>query len=55
MAGNRVNEDGEAVLRRVTALVSEAIDLLDAYGGSVEAAAHLALALQELQKARGQR
>ena len=39
-----------AALRRAIALVSEAIDLLDAHGGCPEGAAHLDLGLQELRR-----
>lgn len=36
--------------RRAAALVTEAMDLLDAHGGSPVAAAHLALAQQKLRE-----
>jgi hypothetical protein len=49
MAGQRENDGSEAV-RRAQALISEAMDLLDARGGYEPAAAHLALALEELRK-----
>ena len=50
MAGS-IDQDGrEAGLKRAHALMTEALDLLDAYGGSQPAAAHLALALNELRE-----
>ena len=50
MAGKSVQNDGDAALERAKALVMEAIDLLDAHGRSQAAAAHLALALEEMRK-----
>ncbi|MBA3525822.1 MAG: hypothetical protein H0T82_02720 [Sphingomonas sp.] len=38
-------------LRRATALVTKALDLLDAHDGPPEATAHLDLALHELRRA----
>ena len=40
-----------AALERVAKLMTEALDLLDAYGGPAEAAAHLDLALQSVLEA----
>lgn len=49
MAGESKN-DRDPVLRRAHALITEALDLLDAYGGSQAASAHLAMALDELRE-----
>lgn len=49
MAGKRMQERPDAV-RRAQALITEALDLLDAHGGANPAAAHLALALEELRQ-----
>ena len=44
-------EDWQAkAVRRAAILVTEAMDLLDAHGGSPEAAAHLDLALASLRQ-----
>ena len=51
MAGQR-NQPNEKALRRALELVTEAMDLLDANGAAPDAAAHLALAQQDLRKAR---
>ena len=51
MAGKR-NDNSERLINRVLSLVTEAMDLLDASGASPEAAAHLALAQQELRRLR---
>lgn len=51
MAGQRKQPDEKAI-RRALELVTEAMDLLDAHGGAPDAAAHLALAQQDLRKAR---
>lgn len=51
MAGSR-KDTPERLLDRVLSLVTEAMDLLDASGASPEAAAHLALAQQELRQLR---
>ena len=50
MAGKSVQNDGAAALERARALVMEAIDLLDAHGGVQVAAAHLAMALEEMRR-----
>lgn len=50
MAGNTTQDGRGAAVRRVRGLITEAIDLLDAYGGPQQAAAHLALALDELRE-----
>ena len=39
----------DEVLGRVLALVTNAMDLLDAYGGSPAGAAHLAMARQKIE------
>ena len=51
MAGQR-NPPNEKAIRRALELVTEAMDLLDAHGAAPSAAAHLALAQQDLRKAR---
>ncbi len=43
-----------AAVKRAIALVSEAVDLLDAHGGPPEAAAHLDLGLHELRRTHDQ-
>jgi hypothetical protein len=48
MAGSRNGRSIKA-LRRALTLVTEAMDLLDAYEGPPEAAAHLAMAQQQLR------
>ena len=50
MSGEKAEDRRTAAMRRVSALVSEALDLLDAHGGPVDAAAHLALALQIVEE-----
>jgi hypothetical protein len=45
------NPRRQTAVQRAIALVSEAVDLLDAHGGPPEAAAHLDLGLQELRRA----
>ena len=42
--------DNRPMLKRVAALVSEALDLLDAHGGPADVAAHLDLALTKLRQ-----
>ena len=49
MTGASGEERRQAATERARALVAEAMDLLDAHGGSRPAAAHLALALDELR------
>ena len=51
MTGVSDQGPAQAATARARALVTEALDLLDAHGGRPEAAAHLELALQELRKA----
>ena len=52
MAGESIQDQRKAVaLRRAAALMSEALDLLDAHGGPAEAAAHLDVALQRVREA----
>ena len=50
MAGQRNEPQGVKAVRRSLALVTEAMDLLDAHGGPPEAAAHLAMAQQHLRQ-----
>jgi hypothetical protein len=49
MTGNSENSRRGAAIKRAVAMVSEAMDVLDAHGGPAEAAAHLDLALQVLR------
>ena len=42
----------QRVIQRARKLITDAMDLLDAHGGCQPAAAHLALALEELREAR---
>jgi hypothetical protein len=42
-------ERRQKALRRVAAMVTEALDLLDAHQGPPEAAAHIELALQKIR------
>ena len=51
MAGKQSKDRGEAPRRRAQALITEALDLLNAHSVSEPAAAHLALALEELRHA----
>lgn len=51
MTGQRKSDAYEVVMKRVQSLITEALDLLDAHDGSRAAAAHLALALEELRQA----
>ena len=51
MAGQR-NQPNEKVIGRALELVTEAMDVLDGHGVAPSASAHLALAQQELRKAR---
>jgi hypothetical protein len=50
MAGERDGTQGKAI-QRALQLVTEAMDLLDAHGAVPDAAAHLALAQQQLRSA----
>jgi hypothetical protein len=50
MAGERNDVPREVVLKRALQLATEAMDLLDAHGSDPRAAAHLALAQQQLRK-----
>jgi hypothetical protein len=43
-------EDRQRVVQRAQKLITEAMDLLDAHDGCQPAAAHLALALEELRR-----
>jgi hypothetical protein len=52
MAGEST-EDVPPAVRRAQSLITEALDLLDASGESQTAAAHLALALEELRQRSG--
>jgi len=47
----RLGDKDEAALRRALALVMEAMDLLDAYDGPPDAAAHLSVAQERLRQA----
>lgn len=48
---SRAGNKGERAVRRALALVTEALDLLDAYDGPPDAAAHLSLAQERLRQA----
>ena len=50
MAGREVEDRRRAAMRRASALVSEALDLLDGHDGPAEAAAHLDRALQIIRE-----
>lgn len=50
MAGREVEDRRRAAMRRASALVSEALDLIDGHDGPAEAAAHLDLALEKLRE-----
>jgi hypothetical protein len=50
MAGQRTESQGRALMRALQ-LVTEAMDLLDAHGVAPDAAAHLAMAQQQLRQA----
>lgn len=45
------DDNRQRVIQRASKLITEAMDLLDAHGGYKPAAAHLALALDELREA----
>lgn len=45
------DDNRQRVIQRASKLITEAMDLLDAHGGCQTAAAHLALALDELRNA----
>ena len=51
MAGQRDELQQSSALRRAVALVTEAMDLLDAHGGVPDAAVHLAVAQQQMRQA----
>jgi hypothetical protein len=51
MTGKRNGPSAASATRRALALVTEAMDLLDAHGGEPDAAAHLAMAQQQLRQA----
>ena len=51
MAGEESDDLQAKAVLRAAMLVTEAMDLLDAHGGSPEAAAHLDLALASLRQA----
>lgn len=53
MAGQDEESPRTDAIRRAIERVTEALDILDAHGGSAEAAAHLDLALQKLREAIG--
>lgn len=50
MDGGKASDRRKAAIRRASALLTEALDLLDAHGGPAEATAHLDLALQKLRE-----
>ena len=50
MAGLSKNERREVALERALALITEALDLLDAHRGPPEATAHLDLAVQKVKE-----
>ena len=50
MAGERNHVQRDKAIKRALQLVTEAMDLLDAHGAGPEAAAHLAMAQQQLRK-----
>ena len=50
MAQKKSDKSGAAAMERATALVSEALDLIDAQGDCPDAAAHLDLALRRLRQ-----
>lgn len=49
MAGQRIEPNSLNAVKRALALVTEAMDTLDAHGIAPHAAAHLALAQQQLR------
>jgi hypothetical protein len=49
MAENSDDHAEPRVIKRALALITEALDLLDAHGGPADAAAHLDLAQQRLR------
>ncbi|MBW0007786.1 MAG: hypothetical protein JO335_08760 [Sphingomonas sp.] len=51
MTGQRNEAQQSKALKRAVTLVTEAMDLLDAHGCSPDAAAHLAMAQQEMRRA----
>lgn len=48
--GETMNGTAGAAIKRALALVTEALDLLDAHGGPPDAAAHLDLAMRRLRE-----
>jgi len=54
MAGSTSSDRRKAALKRANALMTEALDLLDAHSGPPEATAHLDLALQQVREATKQ-
>jgi hypothetical protein len=50
MASERNEHKRTAAIRRAFELTTEALDLLDSYGGPAEAAVHLELCRQKLQE-----
>jgi len=54
MPGSSTPKRRDAALKRATALMTEALDLLDAHAGPPEATAHLDLALQKVREAAKQ-
>ena len=48
---SRRSDKSEAGIKRALALVSEALDLLDAYDGPADAAAHLSMAQAQIRQA----
>lgn len=51
MAGQRDEPQQSIALKRALALVTEAMDLLDAHGAAPDAAMHLAMAQQRMRQA----
>ena len=50
MTGSRTSKESTHAAQRAVALVTEAMDLLDAHGVAPDAAAHLAMAQQQLRQ-----
>jgi hypothetical protein len=53
MAGGSKGDRQETATARAQLLIRRALDLLDAHGGSPGAAAHLELALQDIERELG--